>query len=239
MRSHDRIFPTVSVRRGDGMIAVRRIECSRPGCTNPAEIVRSSRAAEPPEMIRATFQRRGWTVGRSPTKDVCPDCKSAGRATRPQHTKEEPMKPSERADALQAATTAAPPPRPPTFDERRIIFSKLEDTYLDDKRGYAPGWDDEKVARDLNCPRAWVEEIRATNFGPLKVDHSAEIADLGARLENLENALRALNRDYEAMETSHRHMAQHLRELGGRIKEAEKGHKTCATALKKLTGAQA
>ena len=69
------------------------------------------------------------------------------------------MKP---AEAPKLAVVA---PREMSRDDRRIIFAKLNDVYLDEKRGYSDGWNDERVAADLNVPRKWVEDIRADNFG--------------------------------------------------------------------------
>lgn len=66
---------------------------------------------------------------------------------------------------LLAPVAKADPPREPTKDERRLIFGKLDQVYLDEKRGYEKGWSDARVAEDLGVPRAWVEAIRAMNFG--------------------------------------------------------------------------
>ena len=58
-------------------------------------------------------------------------------------------------------------PRHPSFDERRLIFAKLNDVYLDEKTGYSGSWSDKKVAEDLGVPWKWVEDIRSQNFGPV------------------------------------------------------------------------
>ena len=72
--------------------------------------------------------------------------------------------------ALVSQTTpiaaVADKPRQPTRDERRVITSKLEDVYLDEKAGYSVGWNDARVASDLGVPRAWVSEVREFSFGP-------------------------------------------------------------------------
>lgn len=52
-----------------------------------------------------------------------------------------------------------------TREDRRIIFEKLNDVYIDGKIGYGRGWTDEKVANDLGVPRAWVKLLREENFG--------------------------------------------------------------------------
>ena len=60
----------------------------------------------------------------------------------------------------------AEPPQPMTKEDRRIIFAKIDENYVDEMSGYSGDWNDEKVAKDLNVPRAWVSQIREDNFGP-------------------------------------------------------------------------
>lgn len=57
-----------------------------------------------------------------------------------------------------------------TKEERRIIFSEIDGHYLDESRGYAEDWDDEKVAASLKVPVGWVRSVREENFGPEKGD---------------------------------------------------------------------
>ena len=60
------------------------------------------------------------------------------------------------------------PKLPPeiTKEDRRIIFSEIDSHYLDETRGYDRDWNDERVAKSLNVPLAWVRNIREDNFGP-------------------------------------------------------------------------
>lgn len=51
-------------------------------------------------------------------------------------------------------------------DERRLIFEKLNEVYVDERTGYSAKWSDETVAKDMGVPRAWVSEVRDQNFGP-------------------------------------------------------------------------
>lgn len=69
-------------------------------------------------------------------------------------------------DTMMSSATMQPdPPKTMTREDRRIIFEKLNEVYLDDKVGYSDGWSDDKVANDLAVPRAWVKLIRDENFG--------------------------------------------------------------------------
>lgn len=93
-----------------------------------------------------------------------------------------------------------------TREDRRIIFVKLEEVYVDEATGYTKGWNDTAVAADLNCPRAWVEVIRDENFGPQKADQSAEVIELRQRIADFEHeqtqlvlAAAALAKDAEKM----------------------------------------
>ena len=64
------------------------------------------------------------------------------------------------------AKKVADAPPSMTRDDRRIIFAKLNEVYVDEKVGYSQSWSDQRVANDLSVPRAWVTEIREENFGP-------------------------------------------------------------------------
>lgn len=70
---------------------------------------------------------------------------------------------TEKSPALVADIPATPTP-----SDRRIIFAKLEEVYLDEVKGYSANWTDDRVSKDLGVPRAWVAEVREINFGPLR-----------------------------------------------------------------------
>jgi hypothetical protein len=72
--------------------------------------------------------------------------------------------------------------------ERRIIFAKLNDVYLDEKVGYADDWSDAKVAQDLGVPVEWVALVREPDFGPeitkeLKAAAAKSLDDLQGKIE--------------------------------------------------------
>lgn len=66
---------------------------------------------------------------------------------------------------VELATVKAEPPRQMTKEDRRLIFAKIDEVYLDESKGYSSGWSDKKVASDLGVPAAWVKTIREENFG--------------------------------------------------------------------------
>lgn len=81
------------------------------------------------------------------------------------------------------STPSETPPREMSRDDRRVIFAKLDEVYLDEKRGYDSGWSDHKVASDLGVPRKWVEIIRAENFGAIGTNE--DMADFLSKAEIL------------------------------------------------------
>ncbi len=74
---------------------------------------------------------------------------------------EQKRKESEYMDKLRAE-----PPQEMSREDRRCVFEKLNEVYLDEDHGYGDGWSDERVAKDLGVPRAWVSKIRDENCGP-------------------------------------------------------------------------
>lgn len=68
--------------------------------------------------------------------------------------------------------------------DRRIIFAKLEEVYLDEERGYHAPWTDQSVAKDLgsHIPVGWVVQIREENFGSVK--DNGEIRAMVKRVED-------------------------------------------------------
>lgn len=96
-------------------------------------------------------------------------------------------------------------PRQPNFDEKRIIFTKLEEIYIDERTGYSGNWTDQKVADDLGIPRKWVEDMREANFGPvgnneearkamdelgkLRVELSGLVADFATKAKGIQSRI--------------------------------------------------
>lgn len=88
-------------------------------------------------------------------------------------------------------------PRSMTREDRRIIFEKLNDVYLDEARGYAPGNSDKSVAESLGCPRAWVAQIRDENFGAAR--DNEDVRDLLAKIDALREIVVAASSEFEAL----------------------------------------
>lgn len=110
------------------------------------------------QMLAKKFRVEGWIVGTRAEDDRCPDCVR----------KDERKRALANIRVVPTAETApaADPPREMSRDEKRLIFGKLNEVFLDETRGYDAGWSDKRVAEDLGVPRAWVAAVRDENFGP-------------------------------------------------------------------------
>lgn len=189
-----RLFYIRRIERGDGHVRAVVIECA--SCRQEDYLSLSGEHMLPPEVIAKKFRAKGWRVGSSAIGDVCDPCCTA-------HKKEKSMKArisstSAAAPLRQPASgsVAGPsgvntcdevlspsdePPRQMGIEDRRIIFAKLNDVYLDQTQGYSADWSDRRVAADLGVPRIWVEAIRDENFGTGKSNEEiAELMDLAA-----------------------------------------------------------
>lgn len=95
------------------------------------------------------------------------------------------------------------PKLPPemTKEDRRIIFSEIDSHYLDEMRGYAKDWNDERVAKGLNVPQAWVRTIREDNFGPEQGDQvGVEVEKLKAASSEAEKLIKIMRELWDAMD---------------------------------------
>lgn len=178
-------------------VAVRVIRCSETGCGFEGEIIDPKHL--PPNVIAKKFQQRGWSVGANDRHDICPSCVK-------RRTEERRARKNRHQEPSATAITTEPPAMPPAYnqppkpiepiepgtpnapaemsrDDRRIIFAKLNDVYLDEERGYQAPWTDTAIAASLNCPQAWVAEVREQNFGP--ASDNSEVRDILARIEKI------------------------------------------------------
>ncbi|MBR0741190.1 hypothetical protein JQ581_30085 [Bradyrhizobium liaoningense] len=120
------------------------------------------------EIVSRKFVKLGWRIGRKRRDHRCPNCVALletanGKVTKPMQ--QIPSTPPSEPAPKPALVKVADNTREITREDRRIIFEKLNEVYVNDKVGYAGAWTDERVAQDLGVPRAWVRLIRDENFG--------------------------------------------------------------------------
>lgn len=174
-------FVELSEQIAGAWVKMAEVSCCRCGALESIKITRSGVLLAPPYIIKR-FTELGWSIGRNQKQNVCGKCQFARKPSQPaltivQDTKHEDdmgkVEPLIKPDA----------PRAMGREDRRIVFEKLNEVYLDEKRGYDSGWSDQKVATDLGVPRSWVENVREEMFGSVSSNPEMEefmraVADL-------------------------------------------------------------
>lgn len=163
-----------------------RATCGRCGTSNTVAVssfkMRNGGAEDAQERhVMRKFENLGWKIGRNAKQNRCPGCFSAIKIAATRKSRENHMDSSSiSSKVVPISGPAIEPHRPQTRDDRRIIFEKIDEIYVDEKVGYSAGWSDERIAKDLGVPRAWVAKIRDENFGP-DIDEAATTAITAAR----------------------------------------------------------
>lgn len=190
----DRHFPTRPASVAGRGYAALYITCGEDGCSVTADFINTGRSKSNPDYAIKDWRRQGWYIGSNDHRDRCPvhNKKAPGRREQPEESAVQKVVPinhssvekSFQGQLTQAAIIAAKEVREPDREDKRIIFDKLTDVYVDVLTGYRDDWTDDKVAADLNCPRAWVEAIRDEFFGPaIGAHHTNDLEDRYRQLE--------------------------------------------------------
>jgi hypothetical protein len=170
-----------------------------------------------------TFQRRGWQIGKRAGCDYCYSCIVKFKAIN-HKTAERKAMPAATVTPISAAR-ADPPPELSKAD-KRVIFQKLEEVYIDEATGYQKGWDDNTVARDLGVERAWVAQVREDNFGPEKSEDFTRILQEGAEcVAEARDLLAQHNKAqemYQAIARASVKLSLRLDKLDSELKEIQK-----------------
>lgn len=168
------LFVPTTVPIEGGRRRAYAVTCGHCGVTKTLP-VNSFRTATETELenrhIQKKFEQAGWRIARSAKSHRCAGCLAAARnaamAKKVDREADVDSKPKVETDVTPpAAKPTVAPPREPTRDERRIIFQKLNEVYVDEKSGYSESWTDAVVAKDLGVPRDWVRNLRDEMFGP-------------------------------------------------------------------------
>jgi hypothetical protein len=176
-----KLFTYTKVPYGDDNQMVRGIiaHCGAPGCEAaiplPVNTLQGSRGSSDEiefQFIARKLEAKGWQIGRSETSHRCPRCSSAASKSAMMSSASvgasairRPEKMHNENPMTEKLKVVKDNMRLMTREDRRIIFEKLNETYVSERVGYGDGWTDEKVAVDLGVPRAWVKLIRDENFG--------------------------------------------------------------------------
>lgn len=198
--SSNRTFHVVSERDPDSgaQRSVVRLQCSK--CNRTKSIVAPMRDnGVAPELVMRKFTQAGWSVGHNDTHDVCNEHSAAKERRQPDLIVE--------------------PVREMKLPDKRRIIERLSDTYIDERRGYAPGWSDHKLSVELNLPRKWVETTREENFGPVKTTEARDA--FIAESERLIGDLRSFISEARSFDELWSEQRKRLDELLGRCAKIE------------------
>jgi len=211
------------------------ITCS--ACNVEEQAGRASRQGKnlPPEAVTKFLRNKGWTVGGAPRKDLCPACTASARKTTP---KERPMPHDTKVVEIKPKLNGVSelPPREMTREDRRIVFAKIEEVYLDETTGYIKDWNDERVAKDLNCPRKWVETIRDENFGPAHAALNPQVIALLDEIDGAVNMVTNIVAETAAFNQKVNAMVAEAADLSDRATTVLAQAQTLRAELKKITG---
>lgn len=198
-----REFPHRTGQNAAGKTAtVSVITCA--SCAKEGEF-RHVGAKKPPEAMEQYFRNHGWNVGSKPSRDLCPDCVAATSPTRKLRGEAPPYMNGRSVTGL-GETPAAEPAREMTLADKRIIFAKINEVYLDNR--YESPWTDGAVAKDLGVPRDWVRQVREELIGP---DGSNE--DYEEFLKQVAELRSEFNAAYEAFQLATNGMDSRITEL--------------------------
>lgn len=172
-----RTFPRTSIVHDGHVQSGYRIHCRV--CQAEGKVVITNTKGLPPDVTAKKFKQLGWEVGKNDNRDICPKCVEKNRGVVP-IKKDLPM--------------IAEQPKPMSREDRRLIFGKIDDVYLDERRGYEDGWSDKRIADELGCPLAWVKAVRDENFGPEGLSEAsreavAQIKELSASVKRVEGII--------------------------------------------------
>lgn len=148
----------------------------------------------------------------------------------PEQPKEENQEVSKTAakaaakDAVKTNAVAVEPPREMSRDDRRVIFAKLNEVYIDESKGYDNGWSDHRVAVDLGVPRAWVASVREEMFGPDKSNAEARqlVQDGRALKDEMQGWAAAQMRAVTVLGDDLKAFIVRIEEFGRKINSVEK-----------------
>lgn len=190
IRHHENRSYRHTTERRDGRIRhLFSIGCAR--C--PAILRLALKPDFPCEAVAQKFRNRGWRFSERNARDhLCPDCIKAGKAPAVSENEVATMSKTEKA-LLPVPFPDSPLilPRAATMPEVRRILALVEGHFDEAKGCYLGGYDDERVAQELDLPRAMVAKVRDESGLVLKPSPellalAAEIKAMGAMLDDLQ-----------------------------------------------------
>lgn len=225
---------------GDKFVSGQLIRCSVEGCVETHRFVTNNFSHRlPDDVIRRKGAQLGWRL--KGTDWICPT------HAFPRIVKPEPVLPIGTTPPFSAPIPKETPlPQTPIIQrhdqnpnvttlksfgdlanaaiekmsrsDHRRIFAKIMENWDDNRARYSGEYGDQKVASELNVPRAWVEHIRKEAFGD-----SGDNEEIQELREDIEKHLSTFNL-----------AADDALKLAGRVEELLKGMRGLLTRLEKV-----
>lgn len=200
-RSQD-LFELTTRGKGEALQHVWRIKCSK--CPATFDVVNGARSRLPTAMLAKRFAGAGFRVSiRNGGHHLCAECAAKpAKPPRPEHLRlVAPPEPQPSEDLTMPPT--AEPARQPTREQRQTIHAAIDRNWSITGGGYAGNLSDEKLAEQLNVPRAWVAEVRDMLFGAdtneAREAGLAELDAFEARAAEIEGRAMQLAADAETL----------------------------------------
>lgn len=187
-----------------GWKEVARFSCVRCDGFGDFPLIRHAKTFNPEATIHGATAA-GWLAKHNSTRAECPTCTASRSA---QAKGESPGKKT--AEVIQMQLK-------PLQNEHRLRIRDLLDKHFDDSLGrYLDGYSDQKVADEVMVPRAHVEGIRETAYGPIRnppeLDAATKaVADLEASYAKAEAIALEIA---SLLDASRKHVAQAKKALG-------------------------
>jgi hypothetical protein len=164
------------------------------------------------KFIEKKLTQLGWLVGTKPKQHRCPGCYSAIKAQQKRKSQE---KGENVVAVLKQEPVKADAPREMSREERRIIFEKLNEVYVSEAIGYAPGYTDAKVSTELGVPRAWVKGLRDEMFGPEGTNEEirATVSDAQTLLNDIKVVANTVQEPMKALLAKAEHIEKRLAQI--------------------------
>lgn len=182
MSAGERVFVRTTIKEdGKPPLPAFKLTCAKCGATDTLPLGSKSNGYPTP-LVQQKMRHRGWEIGNRASADFCPDC-VAGK-----HKKQDKSDKKQENNVVTFVKAEEPPTM--SREDRRLIFAKIDEVYLDENTGYSDGWADQRVADDLGVPVGWVRSIRAENFGEERnnaaiAKHLDEVKDVLAKAKKL------------------------------------------------------
>jgi hypothetical protein len=164
-------FTVSNIERGEGRGKVARFRCQQ--CFATLDLTIKPGKAMSPDHFARMAARSGWRADpERMSKTLCPDCLHPAKppaAVTAKRIQSAPQPTQEPAMSSPKITPIKPTVVNLTADQRVQVRHRL-DKHFDDSVGvYLDGMTDQKIADELDVPRAIIEQMREAAYGPIRV----------------------------------------------------------------------